>query len=264
MNDSEKIPSTQEFCTEAPLYKKYDISECAPEDLFRSELRQETIDAYCLECGQPSVFRRETTSQGTPRPGLRRIGTPTDPVVKAPKDSGDRDFSLTFTCSRDSNHRMRFYFHAQNLKISKVGQYPSLADLQLQDLTKYRKILSPQAHREFSRAVRLYANGIGIGAFVYLRRIFENLIESAHQRAMQNTSWDERNFPGRIQEKIRLLRGYLPEMLVQNSGMYSILSKGIHSLSEDECLEYFTTVRLGIEMILDEEYGKTRTREESK
>jgi len=30
------------------------------------------------------------------------------------------------------------------------------------------------------------------------------------------------------------------------------LSKGLHELSEDECLKHFSVVRLGIELILDQ------------
>lgn len=55
-----------------------------------------------------------------------------------------------------------------------------------------------------------------------------------------------------MDEKIVLLRDYLPIFLVENSSIYSILSKGIHSLTEDECLEFFEPMKLGIELILDE------------
>ena len=34
--------------------------------------------------------------------------------------------------------------------------------------------------------------------------------------------------------------------------MYGILSKGLHELSEQECLEAFPVMRVGIELILDE------------
>jgi len=42
--------------------------------------------------------------------------------------------------------------------------------------------------------------------------------------------------------------------------LYSILSLGIHELEEDDCLSYFDTVRMGIEIILDEllEYLKRK------
>ena len=35
------------------------------------------------------------------------------------------------------------------------------------------------------------------------------------------------------------------------------MSKAVHELSEAECLEYFGTVRVGIELILDEELERT-------
>jgi hypothetical protein len=48
------------------------------------------------------------------------------------------------------------------------------------------------------------------------------------------------------------LKTHLPELLVSNTAIYAILSKGTHSLSEHECIEYFDTLKVGIELILDE------------
>ena len=59
-----------------------------------------------------------------------------------------------------------------------------------------------------------------------------------------------------MDEKINLLKSYLPEYLIENRKIYSILSKGVHELSEDECLTFFDTVKLGIELILDEKVEK--------
>ena len=53
-------------------------------------------------------------------------------------------------------------------------------------------------------------------------------------------------------DRIELLRDYLPAFLSENKNLYSILSVGIHSLQENECLAYFETVKIGIELILDE------------
>jgi hypothetical protein len=55
-----------------------------------------------------------------------------------------------------------------------------------------------------------------------------------------------------MDEKIKILREHLPSFLVENRGLYSILSTGIHELSEEECLKYFESVKIGIEQILDE------------
>ena len=55
-----------------------------------------------------------------------------------------------------------------------------------------------------------------------------------------------------MDEKIKLLEDYLPAFLVQNRRLYGILSKGVHELSEAECIKAFPTVKGGLELILDE------------
>ena len=57
----------------------------------------------------------------------------------------------------------------------KVGQYPSVVDMTIPEIEKYRTILGRQ-YRDYSKAVVLFANGIGIGSYVYVRRIIENLV----------------------------------------------------------------------------------------
>jgi hypothetical protein len=103
----------------------------------------------------------------------------------------------------------------------------------------------------------LISHGIGIGSFVYLRRIFEDLIEEAHSVAKQEPDWNENDFSKlHMDEKVKLLKFHLPKFLSDNYSIYSILSKGIHSLSEDECLKYFDTLKQSIELILDEKIEK--------
>jgi hypothetical protein len=55
-----------------------------------------------------------------------------------------------------------------------------------------------------------------------------------------------------MEEKIVLLRSHLPAFLLKNKSIYSILSNGIHELTESECLSYFEPLRVGIALILDE------------
>ena len=51
-------------------------------------------------------------------------------------------------------------------------------------------------------------------------------------------------------ERIKMLQGYVPEILIQNTTIYGILSKGIHELSEEECRKYFPVVKECIYQIL--------------
>jgi hypothetical protein len=55
-----------------------------------------------------------------------------------------------------------------------------------------------------------------------------------------------------MDEKIKSLNGYLPSFIVESNSIYGVLSKGIHELTEEECLAYFDCMRQSIELILDE------------
>lgn len=59
-------------------------------------------------------------------------------------------------------------------------------------------------------------------------------------------------FYEKFDKKIETLKDYLPEALVKNKAIYGIVSKGIHELSEEECLDMFQPLLIGIELILDE------------
>ena len=136
----------------------------------------------------------------------------------------------------------------------KIGQYPSVADFHKHELNKYSTILSKETLREFSRAIGLAANGIGIGSYVYLRRIFETLIKEASEKAILDNVITKEDFSkSRMEDKIELLKDYLPQFLTENKHIYSILSLGIHELDEQTCLEDFDALRIGIELILDEQ-----------
>ncbi len=55
-----------------------------------------------------------------------------------------------------------------------------------------------------------------------------------------------------MNEKIALLKRELPSFLVENPKLYGILSKGIHDLTESDCLANFEALKLAIMVILDE------------
>ena len=182
--------------------------------------------------------------------------------MSPPWDS-NQIFTISLFCSRNKDHILRFDIRLHNHKMQKIGQFPSFADLHFFDTLKYKSALNKTAaYQEFTKAIGLASHGIGIGSFVYLRRIFESLIEEAHQIARVKPDWNEEVFTkGRMVEKIQILATHLPDFLVENRSLYGILSKGIHELSESECLDAFPVVKLGIELILD---AKIREIEEQK
>lgn len=176
---------------------------------------------------------------------------------------------LKFECKRYGDSiSMLIYHNFDESVLMKVGQYPSVADIHIGQVKQYNKVLKKDVLKEFTKAIGLAANGVGIGSFVYLRRIFEGLVMDAYNEALQDGKVDAELFAKqRMDEKIESLKGYLPPFIVENHGIYGILSKGVHELSEDECLAYFDCMRQSIELILDErleQLAKKKKQEEVK
>ncbi|HSV35744.1 MAG TPA: hypothetical protein VLI46_09315, partial [Ramlibacter sp.] len=130
--------------------------------------------------------------------------------------------------------------------IQKIGQHPSYGDLHILQVKKYTHVLTPEQLGELTRAIVLASHDVGVGAYVYLRRIFEALVEEARRLAEKDAGWDQEQYQrSRMAEKIAQLKAHLPTFLVEHAAMYSLLSKGVHELSEAECLKHFETLRLG-------------------
>jgi len=226
-----------------PLYRSYDLLiGSVKEKIYELMTFSGTIDAYCIWCKKDSVFESSSSSRWVFEQWLSQIE---DDLQK-----------FSWSCAHNSNHRYRSYYFTpkDSNTFQKVGQFPSVADFQIPQVGKYRKILGEDQYKEFTRGIGVAAHGVGIGAFVYLRRVFENLIEEAYTKAQaENKEFKNDEYQkAKMDGKIKIVEDYLPEFLVENRSLYAILSKGIHDLSEDECLKYFETVKIGIEQILDE------------
>ncbi|TWJ42202.1 hypothetical protein [Bacillus licheniformis] len=215
------------------------------------------FDCYCVECKKESTFKFHNQRGSLPEYNIHN-----NPPKSVDRIKSNMPIDLIFRCQRNELHLFYFSLLIRGNKVTKIGQYPSLADLQLHKIDKYRKILNDD-YRDFSKAIRLNSQEIGAGSFVYLRRIFENLIEEARRTAAsQESQWDNTIFDrSKVDEKIKLLKNYLPEFLVQNRQLYAILSKGIHELTEKECLDLFPNVQLAIELILDEKIHQKEKQE---
>lgn len=204
------------------------------------------FDCFCVECQKDATFlfaQRAFTATWNSVFG--------DVQKRSKLNSHSAPLYVDFCCQRDRSHIYSYTFRIVDDQITKVGQYPSSASLDDHTIKRYRSILK-EDYREFSKAIGLFSHGIGAGSFVYLRRIFENLIEESKLEALKHSSLDENKFQqSKMDEKIKMLEEFLPAIVVQNRKLYSILSKGIHELSEEQCLSLFPDVKLAIELILD-------------
>lgn len=256
------LPDFNQLFLEMPLYEKFDISAANGEYVFQLLYFSGKVDSYCPLCDKQSTFKGIQT---LPTPGGFRVNSFEMYYIRANniyETWTNRIHQINLVCTRVESHLMQISVYLTQDKLFKVGQYPSIADISMPDLRKYREVLSKDKYKELNRGVGLITHGIGVGAFVYLRRIFEDLIEDAHKKESTTKGWDDEIFHrSRMDEKIELLKSSLPSFLVESRKLYSILSKGIHELTEDECLEYFSTVKLGVELILDEKLEEKRRKE---
>ncbi|TFH61222.1 hypothetical protein [Peribacillus frigoritolerans] len=168
-------------------------------------------------------------------------------------------FQMNLECTSKYKHKMYVIFHlTEDAYLIKTGQYPSIMDFD-NSLKEYKKIVKDKnINKELNSATVLKTHNFGVASFLYLRRIFENLILDKFEKAKVDKKIDEEVYrKSKMKEKVKLLheQGYVPEFLKDNNSfVYDILSKGVHQLTEKECLSNFDTLRAAILIILEENY----------
>lgn len=234
--------TAQEFIFDTPLYKKIIINteNCFIDELFRF--------GACFDGYNPQK-KAETTYKivkGLCNPHKRTI------YSSILDESGLLELYLE--CGRYRDLLTIFvYWDTSERSIMKIGQFPSVADIHIGQIKQYSGVLSKEKLKEFTRAIGLAANGVGIGSFVYLRRIFEGLVTEAAEKEIEGGNIDHDSFDkARMDDKIKMVENHLPKFLVDNRNIYGILSAGIHELKEEECLGYFNIMRESIELILEQ------------
>jgi hypothetical protein len=148
-----------------------------------------TIDVYCPTCKKETVFA----------PAEREVDWNLHDkiVVKYGLHYSH------FKCSRKNcGSDLYFAFTFLGGIVTKVGQYPSIADLIKPELRKYARVLTPEMMADWQRAVGLRAHGVGAGSYVYLRRIIESIVRKAARIAIEGGNLDAEQF-----EKARWANG---------------------------------------------------------
>jgi len=253
-----------------PLFKEYPLKGIDEMDLvnllYYSEIgcnKLKIIDSYCTVCNKDTTFTAELSDDQELSDllfdaGMVSGGMGNKQEKRLIKALEKRSiFIRKFNCPRksdDSSHNQVFIFRVIGANLIKIGQHPTLADLTKNEIKKYRK-LNEEIYSELNRAIGLSTHGIGIGAFVYLRRIIEKhiLAPQLKKLLLEGDITEDDLAKSDFKGKINLAKDKLPEFLVDNKKIYSVLSKGIHDLDEKECKDYFPVLRTAIEIILDEE-----------
>lgn len=234
--------SAKQLLLETPLYETL-VGMTAPQiaNLVNGNYK---FDGFCPYCKRETTFEKSgTLVQGS--------------ISMTAFQKMVRYLEFELDCARQDSHKLYFYVLLQESTVQKVGQHPSFADIAIDESKIYSRLLDSADRSEFHKSLGLAAHGIGIGSFVYLRRIFERLIWKRFAEYKDTEGWSEEDFKKlRMKEKIEHLKNHLPDFLVKNAKLYSILSLGVHELTEKDCLAFFPVLRQSTIWILEQDKKK--------
>jgi len=250
------------FIVTSSLYSTIQVYFPDVEQLLNIFDGKSRFEMFCPHCGDMKVFTYDGGVDKVKIQNMSNAYRSTSFTSSEPLDQLDHLY-LRFKCSLDESHKLEYFFSVKGNSLIKVGQYPSSADIDHPQIKKFRKVLG-EYYPELRRAIGLYSHEVGIGSFVYLRRIIEKLVYDTFKEAEAVGALTEQQFEFQadgehrngIEEKIKLLKGFLPDLITDHPKIYGVVSKGIHELSEEECLKYFPVLKDGIVMILDDIVAK--------
>ncbi len=143
-----------------------------------------------------------------------------------------------------------------------------MKDMQFFECKEYKKILGDY-YKDYTMALGLYASEVGCGSFLYLRRVLEFIVEKMHKECLNQNDWDEKQYEQkRFNERIKMLEKYkkckiIPDELDKfREKLYGVLSKGVHEITDNKCKELFPSLRVAIDIILNEEVKRKKNAEE--
>ena len=222
----------KDFLENCPLYKKYEVSEL-PE--YINGLSKPTINMSCDVCNSSQTFSlvnhyHENCNEFCSSALFRALY----------RCQGCAKFHRTFFIKTEKKDTKSYMY--------KCGQYPGWEINSDKNITK---LLGEYAGL-YKKGLVCESQGYGIGAFSYYRRIVELIIQKLLDDIPELMSGEELNKYSEAlsqtkktivaSDKIELVKDLLPSILRPNdtnplSLLHSVLSEGLHELSEDECLK---------------------------
>ena len=230
----------------------------------RADIQIDQIDGLCPICGPNRPFKN------VGKPDRMRQA-----MMGLALASGCTNFEFKcLTCKKESLFISVFHsVENREITLEKFGEYPRK---KIDRDPQLKKFLSEDAEN-YEKALVSLAQGHGIGAFAYFRRIVETNIYSLLnllEDELRSTGSDERflnelkaldvNVP--MSTRIDYANKVLPENLKPNGlnplgAIYGALSEGVHADSDDVCLEKSVSIEVCLKYLISELYTRKRSRE---
>ena len=199
--------------------------------------------------------------------GLRRF----DPCSKAPNVSKIPTYQFIEYQCRDCQITSKTFAVmvirsldvAVDVEVMKLGEYPPFS---APISSKIQKLLSKSDLDLYRKGVRAEAQGLGVGAATYFRRIVDEqwtrLVKEIRKAAELSGVEDLGVYDVALQETqfsraVKTLKDAIPEKLLILGGenpltlLYQPLSKQLHTLTDEECLQQAADIRVVLTALLE-------------
>ncbi|TKG02339.1 hypothetical protein [Vibrio sp. F13] len=253
----------KQYLENAPLYKTVKYTKLSGGG---DKYRIDEVDGFCDKCETMRPFH-----------DMRSRGAGAGSAISAPPKELLRNYSFKCVSCRSET---KDYFVRQTIKddivtFEKVGETPRP---KLERDKQLEKFFANDSDN-YQKAIVCLANGYGIAAFAYMRRIVEQNIETLLNLLSEDTSSsDDQEITQALSElkrespmsdKIKVANKALPDYLKPDGlnplgKLYQILSEGVHSMSDSECLERATSLKACIKYLVSELASRKANREKFK
>ncbi|MBB5623737.1 hypothetical protein HDE69_004824 [Pedobacter cryoconitis] len=242
------------FVLNTPFFKKHELASLS-NNVLEILFYNGAIDCFCPKCNSHSIFLGENDDSDRAQRKINiQVGSYSHNGISDRSIDFTGTYLLDFYCSRNKEHKINIIFKIDNQKLFKIGQSPSVLEIIKGDFKQYKSMLG-ESFYDLNSAILLHSNNFGIAAFTHLRRIIENffMVQACNTWESKNSFDPKPKYNElRFKEKMDLVKDYLPQTFTENPTLYSIASSGIHSLTEEQCIEYFTPLKDCIILCLDE------------
>ena len=149
------------------------------------------------------------------------------------------------------------------VEVMKLGEYPPFS---APISSRIQKLLSDSDLELYRKGVRAEAQGLGIGAATYFRRIvdeqWQRLVQeirrAAERLGVEDLGvYDDAMGKTQFSDAVKLLKDAIPEKLLILKGenpltlLYKPLSQQLHVMTDEECLQQAADIRLVLTVLLE-------------
>jgi len=230
------------------------------------------ITTKCIECGREYAFMMEHQKEyfdlQRASDGRMQLFHGNKYVRIEFEDYETYNLEYLFKCTKNKEHIYTMYItviQRRNIfEVVKTGQYPNKEDIQGFDFDEYKKVLEKyDIYKDYKNAYVCNCHNFSVASYAYIRRVFEKILVSFIEVKKEKTGKEPKD--NKVENKIKFTSDmFCDDIRPLLTMLYSVLSKGVHQLSEEECKKYYDTLHAIIKMQLADMEAERQKEEKKK